>query len=227
MSRATRIGLLAQKVVVPAARVSRSTWVTPRAQPIGPPGTTAGAALPTWGSLGGFSGAWGLGARRSPRFEQVRYHGDDHGHSHGEVFDTPKVGVKFVYQKDGSVVPATGRVGMNVLRVAQGNNIDLEGACECSLACSTCHVILEQKLYDDLDEAEITGAYPTSWGQTLGPRPVHFCTRGSNSRHHTTARGYQLLIKVASSKENRRCRFAGRVSQPRRFWARELSEQVA
>lgn len=161
------MGLLAQKLVVPAARrtlASRSTWVTPRVQTIGTPGEVARAALPAWGSVGGFLGASGLGARRSPRFEQVRYHGDDHGHSHGEVFDTPKVGIKFIYEKDGSVLPATGRVGMNVLRVAHASNIDLEGACECSLACSTCHVVLEEKLYDTLEE-------PTGAPRPPGIRP--------------------------------------------------------
>jgi ferredoxin len=36
--------------------------------------------------------------------------------------------------------------------VAHKNRIDLEGACEGSLACSTCHVILDKKLYDKLGE---------------------------------------------------------------------------
>ena len=33
-------------------------------------------------------------------------------------------------------------LNMSVLEVAKQNDIDLEGACECSCACSTCHVIL-------------------------------------------------------------------------------------
>ena len=32
--------------------------------------------------------------------------------------------------------------------------MDLEGACEASLACSTCHVILEEGIYEGLPEAE-------------------------------------------------------------------------
>lgn len=36
--------------------------------------------------------------------------------------------------------------------VAHNNGIDLEGACESSLACSTCHVILEATVYDSLGE---------------------------------------------------------------------------
>ena len=34
-------------------------------------------------------------------------------------------------------------VGLSVLEIAHRNNIDLEGACEGSLACSTCHVIVD------------------------------------------------------------------------------------
>ena len=40
----------------------------------------------------------------------------------------------------------------SLLDVAHNNGIELEGACEQSLACSTCHVILEQKFYDMLEE---------------------------------------------------------------------------
>ena len=37
------------------------------------------------------------------------------------------------------------------MRVSQDNNIGLEGACDCSMACSTCHVIFEQKVFDQLE----------------------------------------------------------------------------
>lgn len=39
-----------------------------------------------------------------------------------------------------------------LLEAAHINKIELEGACEGSLACSTCHVILDKKVYDSLDE---------------------------------------------------------------------------
>ncbi|AXO15337.1 MULTISPECIES: ferredoxin family 2Fe-2S iron-sulfur cluster binding protein [Thalassospira] len=42
--------------------------------------------------------------------------------------------------------------GLSVLEAAHKNGIDLEGACEGSLACSTCHVILEDDWFDKLDE---------------------------------------------------------------------------
>ncbi len=43
--------------------------------------------------------------------------------------------------------------GLSVLEVAHKYNIDLEGACEGSLACSTCHVIVDESFYDKLEEA--------------------------------------------------------------------------
>jgi 2Fe-2S ferredoxin len=42
-------------------------------------------------------------------------------------------------------------IGLSVLEVAHANDIDLEGACEGSLACSTCHVIVDAEWYDQLD----------------------------------------------------------------------------
>jgi len=39
--------------------------------------------------------------------------------------------------------------------VAHENNIDLEGACDESLACSTCHVILEEKIFKNLECASL------------------------------------------------------------------------
>ena len=43
-------------------------------------------------------------------------------------------------------------LGLSVLEIAHRNDIDLEGACEGSLACSTCHVIVDPDWYDQLDE---------------------------------------------------------------------------
>jgi 2Fe-2S ferredoxin len=43
--------------------------------------------------------------------------------------------------------------GLSVLEIAHKHGIDLEGACEGSLACSTCHVIVDQDWYDLLTEA--------------------------------------------------------------------------
>ena len=43
--------------------------------------------------------------------------------------------------------------GLSILEIAHQNDIDLEGACEGSLACSTCHVIVDPEWFDKLEEA--------------------------------------------------------------------------
>ena len=43
-------------------------------------------------------------------------------------------------------------IGKNMLDVAHENNVELEGACGGELACSTCHLIFEQEVYDTLPE---------------------------------------------------------------------------
>lgn len=52
--------------------------------------------------------------------------------------------------KDKSELVVKAKVGDSLLEVAHKNDIDLEGACDSSLACSTCHVILDHELYDSL-----------------------------------------------------------------------------
>jgi 2Fe-2S ferredoxin len=42
---------------------------------------------------------------------------------------------------------------MSVMEVARRNDIDIEGACEGSLACSTCHVIVDPDWYERLSAA--------------------------------------------------------------------------
>ena len=59
----------------------------------------------------------------------------------------------FTDDKDGSVKTVSVPMGQSLLEAAHANEIDLEGACEGSLACSTCHVIVEdQDMYDRLPE---------------------------------------------------------------------------
>lgn len=53
---------------------------------------------------------------------------------------------------DGSRKEVDAPVGLSVLEIAHKNDIDLEGACEGSLACSTCHVIVDDAFYDQLSE---------------------------------------------------------------------------
>ncbi|CAI5490625.1 unnamed protein product [Closterium sp. Naga37s-1] len=60
--------------------------------------------------------------------------------------------VTFV-QRDGSEAVVQVSVGTNMLQAAHDNDIDLEGACEASLACSTCHVIvMDEEQYSKMPE---------------------------------------------------------------------------
>ena len=54
---------------------------------------------------------------------------------------------------NGERVEVDAPLGLSVLEIAHCNNIDLEGACEGSLACSTCHVIIDPEWYELLQAA--------------------------------------------------------------------------
>lgn len=80
--------------------------------------------------------------------------------SHSRSFQTssllssrPEVSVIFV-RTSGEKMEAKGKVGDNLLDIIVANNIDLDGygACEGTLACSTCHLIFKQGDYDRLPE---------------------------------------------------------------------------
>lgn len=55
---------------------------------------------------------------------------------------------------DGSRVKVEAPVGLSVLEIAHRNNVDLEGACEGSLACSTCHVVVDPEWHELLAAAK-------------------------------------------------------------------------
>ncbi|XP_008787614.1 2Fe-2S ferredoxin-like isoform X2 [Phoenix dactylifera] len=62
------------------------------------------------------------------------------------------ISVTFV-DKDGEEKLIKVPIGMSMLEAAHQNDIDLEGACEGSLACSTCHVIImDVDYYKKLEE---------------------------------------------------------------------------
>ena len=56
-------------------------------------------------------------------------------------------------ERDGTQREVDAPLGLSVLEIAHRNKIDIEGACEGSLACSTCHVIVDPEWYDLLKEA--------------------------------------------------------------------------
>ena len=43
-------------------------------------------------------------------------------------------------------------IGLSVLEVAHKHDVDIEGACEGSLACSTCHVIVDPEWFAKLNK---------------------------------------------------------------------------
>lgn len=59
----------------------------------------------------------------------------------------------FFVLQSGEKVTVEGQSGLSLLEVAHMNHIPLEGACEGSLACSTCHVVIDEAYYSQLPEA--------------------------------------------------------------------------
>ncbi|XP_035516891.1 ferredoxin-2, mitochondrial [Morone saxatilis] len=63
--------------------------------------------------------------------------------------------VNVVYiDRSGQRIPIKAKVGDNVLYLAHKHGIDLEGACEASLACSTCQVYVSDAHFNKLPEPE-------------------------------------------------------------------------
>ena len=56
-------------------------------------------------------------------------------------------------ERDGKRREVDAPLGLSVLEIAHKHGIDIEGACEGSLACSTCHVIVDAEWYELLKEA--------------------------------------------------------------------------
>ena len=56
-------------------------------------------------------------------------------------------------EKNGNRKEVDAPLGLSVLEIAHRNHVDIEGACEGSLACSTCHVIVDKDWYARLKGA--------------------------------------------------------------------------
>jgi len=54
---------------------------------------------------------------------------------------------------DGTRKEVDAPIGLSVLEIAHRNDVDIEGACEGSMACSTCHVVVDKQWFDQLEEA--------------------------------------------------------------------------
>jgi 2Fe-2S ferredoxin len=53
-------------------------------------------------------------------------------------------------ERDGTRRQVDAPLGLSVLEIAHKHGIEIEGACEGSLACSTCHVIVDAAWYGKL-----------------------------------------------------------------------------
>ncbi len=57
-------------------------------------------------------------------------------------------------ETDGTERAVNAPVGLSLLEIAHMHDIDIEGACEGSLACSTCHVIIDPAWIMRLEEPD-------------------------------------------------------------------------
>ena len=55
-------------------------------------------------------------------------------------------------QRDGTRLEVEAPLGLSVLEIAHKHGVDIEGACEGSLACSTCHVIVDAAWFKKLEK---------------------------------------------------------------------------
>ncbi|XP_044046670.1 ferredoxin-2, mitochondrial [Siniperca chuatsi] len=82
----------------------------------------------------------------------IGLHQSEEGSSNAE---DPDDVVNVVYiDRSGQRIPIKAKVGDNVLYLAHKHGVDLEGACEASLACSTCQVYVSAAHFDKLPEPD-------------------------------------------------------------------------
>jgi len=56
-------------------------------------------------------------------------------------------------ERDGTRREVDAPLGLSVLEIAHKHGVDIEGACEGSLACSTCHIVVDPEWYELLKDA--------------------------------------------------------------------------
>ncbi|KAG6622693.1 2Fe-2S ferredoxin [Phytophthora cinnamomi] len=69
---------------------------------------------------------------------------------------------------EGESTRVTAEEGQTLLDVAHENDVELEGACGGELACSTCHLVFEKRIFDGLPEIseEEEDMLDLAWGLT-------------------------------------------------------------
>ncbi|CAK7225264.1 mitochondrial matrix iron-sulfur protein [Sporothrix bragantina] len=90
-------------------------------------------------------------ARTSASWQATRFFSASAVRAHGHIHK-PKPGeelyITFI-DKDGDSHKLAVAAGDNLLDIAQAHDLEMEGACGGSCACSTCHVIVEDEAYFD------------------------------------------------------------------------------
>ena len=128
----------------------------------------------------------------------------DHSHSHGHVPEgDPDYEITFRIRKTGEVKTVPAYEGDNLLRLAQRHDIPLEGACEASLACSTCHVIV-RRAGSPLHFNHSTSTHSTSTWSSLRPRSDD--ERSGPRARVCMARRLTTTALIASTSRSRRRR---------------------
>ena len=64
----------------------------------------------------------------------------------------PTIKVHFI-GKDEQKASFDAPIGLSLLEVAHKHAVEIEGACGGALACSTCHVIVDDSFFDQIEEA--------------------------------------------------------------------------
>ena len=54
--------------------------------------------------------------------------------------------------RDGDEYTVQAKIGDTLLEVAKEFDIDVEGACEGTLSCSTCHLVVDPEWYDKIPD---------------------------------------------------------------------------
>ncbi|GAA5913177.1 hypothetical protein JCM6882_005809 [Rhodosporidiobolus microsporus] len=94
-----------------------------------------------------------LQARRQP--EQRTFHSTPSTLHGGKGRPKPGEGITIHFKRaNGEIETVEANEGDDIVDISWEYDLDIEAACEKSVACSTCHVILEEDVYDKLEEPD-------------------------------------------------------------------------
>ncbi|GAA6026778.1 hypothetical protein JCM8097_005854 [Rhodosporidiobolus ruineniae] len=92
--------------------------------------------------------AQALPAKRTFHATSTAQHG-------GKGRPKPGEGITLHFKRaNGEIVTVEANEGDDIVDVSWEYDLDIEAACEKSVACSTCHVILDEEVYDKLEEPD-------------------------------------------------------------------------